>query len=486
MLYHSTRNEETKVGGSRAILEGLAPDGGLYVPDSIPKLDIEKLLGLEYKGIAKKVVSAFFDEFSEEDISRAVEKAYGEKFDSQKICPVKFYDGQKSFLELSHGPTLAFKDLALSLLPYLMALASKVENNKNKKLILAATSGDTGKAAMEAFSGLEGYSLAVFYPDGGVSNMQERQMLKRSHKNVRAFAVKGNFDDCQTAVKEIFSDKVLASKLKNAGVELASANSINIGRLIPQIVYYFDAYRQYLLTGRLNLGDKLDVVVPTGNFGNVLAAFYAKEMGLDLGRIGVASNSNKVLADFSKEGIYDRNRDLIITQSPSIDILISSNLERYLYLKIKDAGKVAKLMDGLKNEGRISLYGHQIFEGDWADEEETSRAIKEVMDKYNYLIDPHTAVAYTAMKKLGYRACMVLSTASPYKFPDAVLKALGENREMSLEEKEKLISKITGGQIPKQISGLFEDDPESKEIISIEEMMGKVEEMAVLKDLGLD
>ncbi len=481
MLYHSTRNEDIKVGGAKAILEGLAPDGGLYVPETIPKLDIEKLLREDYKGIAKKIISSFFDEFSTEEISQAVDKAYASKFDTPKIAPVKFYDGQKSFLELSHGPTLAFKDMALSLLPRLMTMASEVENNKKKKLILAATSGDTGKAAMEAFSGLDGYGLAVFYPEGGVSNMQERQMLKRSHKNVRAFAVKGNFDDCQTAVKEIFSDRDLAEKLEEAGIELTSANSINIGRLIPQIVYYFDAYRQYLFTGRLNLGDKLDVVVPTGNFGNVLAAFYAKEMGLDLGRIGVASNTNKVLTDFSKEGIYDSRRDLIITQSPSIDILISSNLERYLYLKIQDAKKISSLMDNLKNEGRISLYGRPIFEGDWADEEETSRSIKEVMDKYNYLIDPHTAVAYTVMKKLGYKgACMVLSTASPYKFPDAVLKALGKDGRGSLEEKEELISKITGNQIPEQISQLFDRDLDTKEIISIGEMTGKVEEMAVL------
>lgn len=481
MLYHSTRNENIKVGGARAILEGPAPDGGLYVPERIPKLDIEEVLSLDYKGIAVKIISEFFDEFSEEDIKHAVDSAYGGKFDSPKVAPVYFYDGQKSFLELSHGPTLAFKDLALSLLPHLMTMASKIEKDDKKKIILTATSGDTGKAAMEAFSGMDGYGLAVFYPDGGVSNMQERQMLNRSHKNVKAFAVKGNFDDCQTAVKEIFVDRDLASKLEDAGYELTSANSINIGRLVPQIIYYFDAYRQYLLTGRLNLGDKLNVVVPTGNFGNVLAAFYAREMGLDLGRIGVASNSNKILADFAKEGIYDRGRDLIITQSPSIDILISSNLERYFYLKTHDAERVSKLMKKIKEDGKISLYGHQIFEGDWADEEETSRSIKEVMDKYNYLIDPHTAVAYTVMKKLNYKgACMVLSTASPYKFPDAVLKALGKGGQESLQGKEDLISKITGMKTPKQISQLFDGNLDSKEIISIEEMREKVEEMAVL------
>lgn len=481
MLFHSTRNSANKLLASKAIIEGLAPDKGLYVPEYFPKLNIEKILHKNYAEIAQEIISMFFDDFSYEEVGKMIKSAYTNKFDDPAITPVKFINGQKAFLELWHGPTLAFKDIALSVLPELLIAAKKKEENKKKILILTATSGDTGKAAMEGFRGLSSCSVLVFYPNGGVSEIQERQMLSSSSYNVKAFAVEGDFDDCQRAVKEIFSDKNYCEKMSELGVELTSANSINIGRLIPQIVYYFDAYRQYLLKGRLNLGDKLNVVVPTGNFGDVLAAFYAKEMGLYLGRIGVASNSNKVLADFAETGTYDARRNLILTKSPSMDILISSNLERYLYLKLKDENRVAELMRDLKESKTMSFSKDYLYEAAWASEYEMSDAIKEVYEKYKYVIDPHTAIAYACEKKLGFKgACLILSTASPYKFPSAVLDSLGEKVEGDPIQDINKLSKISETKIPDQMKSVLNKQNLKKEIISKEEIRSKLDEIAIL------
>ena len=347
MLYKSTRDDSVSVTASQAILKGLSEDGGLFVPTQIPKLDksLEDLSKLSYQGVAYEVMKLFLDDFTEEELKNCINKAYDEKFDTDVIAPLTEADGAY-FLELFHGNTIAFKDMALSILPHLMVTAAKKNNVKNKIVILTATSGDTGKAALAGFAGVEGTKIIVFYPKDGVSPIQKQQMVTQTGDNTTVFAIHGNFDDAQTGVKKIFSDKELAKEMDAAGYQFSSANSINIGRLVPQIVYYVYSYAQLLANDRIKTGDPINVVVPTGNFGNILAAFYAKQMGLPVNKLICASNSNKVLFDFFQDGAYDRNREFILTTSPSMDILISSNLERLIYfISGNDAAATKKFMD---------------------------------------------------------------------------------------------------------------------------------------------
>ena len=475
MLYHSTRDENLKRTGAEALLEGLASDGGLYVPESFPKLSLDDFLDLSYEDLASLILSLYFTDFSREEFLPMVKAAYQEKFDDPALTPVHFVRDGLGFLELFHGPTLAFKDMALSILPHLMKKAQDRLGDCRQRLILTATSGDTGKAAMEGFAGIEGMGVLVFYPYQGVSPMQERQMLTQTEYNVQADAVRGNFDDCQREVKKLFEDQELSRSLAEKGVALSSANSINIGRLIPQIVYYFDGYRQWVQKGRLKKGELLNVIVPTGNFGDVLAAFYAKEMGLGLGEIVVASNDNKVLYDFSQSGTYDANRKLILTSSPSMDILISSNLERFLYLKEGKTEKIRQRMGDLKEKGIFEYPREALYKAAWAKEEETSFAIREVFEKDHYLMDPHTAVAYASAKKLSLEGpLMIVSTASPYKFPKKILNSLGKEVPDHWMDAVRAISKETGLEIPQPIKAMGSSEPRKERVISPEEMKEEV------------
>lgn len=380
--YISTRGDKETVTASQAILRGIAPDGGLYVPDKFPKLDksLEELSVLNYREVAYEVMKLFFTDFTAEELKTCIASAYDEKFDTEEIVPLKEADGL-TYMELFHGPTLAFKDMALSILPYLMVTSAKKNGLKEKIIILTATSGDTGKAALAGFSDVEGTGIIVFYPKDGVSPFQKQQMVTEKGKNTSVIAIEGNFDDAQNGVKAIFADKELAAELKEKGYVFSSANSINIGRLVPQIVYYVYAYVQMLKSGKISEGEKIDVCVPTGNFGNILAANFAKEIGLPIEKFICASNTNKVLYDFFKSGTYDRQREFALTISPSMDILISSNLERLIYkLGGNDAVKNAKLMSELVNNGKYTIDEAMMkaldgFEAGFATEDDTLSTI---------------------------------------------------------------------------------------------------------------
>ena len=335
--YKSTRNSDSLVNASEAILKGLAEDGGLFVPDSLPKLDIalEELVGKSYQEIAYEVMKLFLSDYTEEELKYCISSAYDKKFDTKEIAPIREADGAY-YLELFHGATIAFKDMALSILPYLLTTAAKKHNNQSEIVILTATSGDTGKAALAGFANVPGTRIIVFYPKDGVSKIQEKQMVTQVGENTTVVAIRGNFDDAQTGVKEIFGDKELAKRMKEQGYQFSSANSINIGRLIPQVVYYVYTYATLVAKKKLSLGEPMNVVVPTGNFGNILAAYYAKQLGVPIHKLVCASNENKVLYDFFQTGTYDRKREFILTNSPSMDILVSSNLERLIYTCAKD------------------------------------------------------------------------------------------------------------------------------------------------------
>ena len=438
ILYKSTRGNGEAVSASEAVLKGLADDGGLYVPTEIPPLDIplEKLANMDYKGVAFEVISRFLCDFSADELKDCIEKAYDEKFDTGEIAPVVKKDGVY-FLELFHGATIAFKDMALSILPYLMTVSAKKNNIKNDIVILTATSGDTGKAALAGFADVPHTKIIVFYPKGGVSRIQELQMVTQKGDNTFVCGVKGNFDDCQSAVKKMFSDPALKEVLAERGYQFSSANSINIGRLIPQVAYYVWAYSRLVANGEIKAGDKINYVVPTGNFGNILAGYYAKLMGLPVNMLICASNENKVLYDFFESGIYDINREFILTSSPSMDILISSNLERLIY-KIVDGNenKNKELMKDLSENGVYEIPEAakeklSDFTGGFACEEENFAGIKALYEKEGYVIDTHTGVAYSVYKeylrKTGDNTpCVIVATASPYKFSKAVMGALGE------------------------------------------------------------
>lgn len=436
IFYKSTRNDGERVSASQAILQGLAKDGGLFVPERIPALEMETagLAQMDYRGVAYEVMKLFFTDFTEEELKACIAGAYDSKFDTPEIAPLTEADGAY-YLELFHGATIAFKDMALSILPHLMITAAKKNRLEDEIVILTATSGDTGKAALAGFADVAGTRIIVFYPKDGVSPVQEKQMVTQKGANTLVVGLRGNFDDAQTGVKKLFSDEKLAQEMQAKGFRFSSANSINIGRLVPQIVYYVYAYSRLVKEGRLADGEKLNVTVPTGNFGNILAAYYAKKMGLPIGRLICASNENKVLYDFFRNGRYDRNREFILTSSPSMDILISSNLERLLYhIAGDDAGKTAELMQALSRDGSYEITEEMKrelsdFYGGYAGETETFVKIRSLYEQTGYVIDTHTAVASAVYDK--YKAdtpdtarTLIVSTASPFKFARSVMDAI--------------------------------------------------------------
>lgn len=438
VLYSSTRGNGTPVRASEAILKGLSDDGGLFVPDRIPKLDrsLKELSGMTYREVAYEVMKLFLTDFSEEELKDCIEKAYDAKFDTEAIAPLREADGAY-YLELFHGPTIAFKDMALSILPHLMITSARKNRIQNEIVILTATSGDTGKAALAGFAGVEGTRIIVFYPKNGVSPIQEKQMVTQKGDNVLVVGIHGNFDDAQTGVKKLFSDRELAAEMQEKGFQFSSANSINIGRLVPQVCYYVYAYATLLGEGKVAENEKVNVVVPTGNFGNILAAFYAKNMGLPIDRLICASNENKVLYDFFRTGAYDRNRDFVLTSSPSMDILISSNLERLVYrIAGNDAKKDRDLMAALSGRGRYEITEEMRaelsdFYGNYADEAETAAEIRRLYEKCGYVIDTHTAVASAVYRKYVRETgdgtkTVIASTASPYKFTRSVMNAIDQ------------------------------------------------------------
>lgn len=437
LMYKSTRSDG-KVTASYAILKGLAEDGGLFVPEYIPQLDVPmaQLAGMDYRQVAYEVMKLFLADFTEEELKHCINGAYDEKFDTEKIAPIVKAD-QAYYLELYHGATIAFKDMALSILPYLMTTAAKKNQVKNEIVILTATSGDTGKAAMAGFADVPGTKICVFYPKSGVSPVQEKQMVTQKGDNTFVVGIHGNFDDAQTGVKKMFGDAALAKELDAAGYQFSSANSINIGRLVPQVAYYVYAYAQMLAMGEIKDGELINVVVPTGNFGNILAAFYAKHMGVPIAKLICASNKNKVLYDFFATGCYDRNRDFYVTSSPSMDILISSNLERLIYkIAGESSEKNRELMANLSKEGKYTITdemkaGLADFYGNYADEEKTAAEIRKVYESCGYVMDTHTAVASAVYRdyaaQTGDQAKTVIaSTASPFKFARSVMTAIDE------------------------------------------------------------
>lgn len=441
MYYQSTRNKCVQTSSTAAIMQGISKEGGLFVPSKIQTMDfrLEEMVTWDYKELAYRVMRLFFDDFDEKDLRACIASAYDDKFDTKAIAPLKITE-KGNFLELFHGPTLAFKDMALSILPYLMTTSKKYEKEEKEIVILTATSGDTGKAALEGFAGVEGTRIAVFFPEEGVSDVQKRQMTTQEGENTFVAGIKGNFDDAQTGVKTLFTDEELEAVLAEKGYVFSSANSINIGRLIPQVVYYFYAYGQMVRRGQLQVGDKMNVVVPTGNFGNILAAYYAKEMGLPLAKLICASNKNKVLFDFLKEGTYNRNRAFHITNSPSMDILISSNLERLLFhISGEDVEVVKALMMSLQTKGSYCITEEMQaklgdFYGGYIEDEATLKWIKQIYDEEGYLMDTHTAVAYGVYRSYqeetkDHTPSVIVSTASPYKFTGSVMGALDSKYE---------------------------------------------------------
>ena len=464
VLYKSTRGKEQAVTASMAILKGLSEDGGLFVPDNIPKLDVpmEKLAQMTYQETAYEVMSRFLTDFTEEELKDCINKAYDSKFDTEKIAPLHEADGAY-FLELFHGATIAFKDMALSILPHLMTTAAKKNNVRNEIVILTATSGDTGKAAMAGFADVPGTRIIVFYPKHGVSPIQEKQMVTQKGANTYVVGITGNFDDAQTAVKKMFNDHELAAELDKAGFQFSSANSINIGRLVPQIVYYVYAYATLVHDGKIKDGQEINLVVPTGNFGNILAAYYAKQMGLPIHKLICASNENRVLYDFFRTGTYDRKRDFILTTSPSMDILISSNLERLIYrLAGENAEKCAELMKSLSEGGEYTITDEmkvqlQDFYGNFCSEDETAEAISETYKGSNYVIDTHTAVEAGVYKKYvsdtdDHTPTVIASTASPYKFTRSVMEALGEeHKDLDDFGLVDALSRLSGVPVPRAV-----------------------------------
>ncbi len=486
MKYVSTRGTKAHTA-SEAILQGLCEDGGLFMPEKIPELcvPLSDLPDLSYQDLAYLVMKDYLDDFTEEELRGCIARAYDGKFDDPGIAVLK-QAGDHAFLELFHGATIAFKDMALSLLPHLLTTAKRKQGVKEEIVILTATSGDTGKAALEGFRDVEGTRIIVFYPKGGVSAIQELQMVTTGGKNTKVISVHGNFDDCQTGVKKIFSDAAFCRGMEENGFRFSSANSINIGRLIPQVAYYVYAYARMMKAGAIKAGDPLDFTVPTGNFGNILAAYFAKQMGLPVGKLICASNDNKVLFDFFTTGVYDRNRPFILTSSPSMDILISSNLERLIYLMCdRDPEKNAALMEQLKSTGRYEVSDAMRkktadFYGGFASAGQVRDTIKSLYEKTGYVIDTHTAVAlsvacdYTQKEKPGNKN-VIVSTASPYKFGQSVLEAIDPSFtgtdpfEMAdrLHEKSKV-------PIPPAIDSIRNADIRHREECSVDSMEDSV------------
>ncbi len=478
MQYHSTRLHPQSVDSAWAVLEGLAPDGGLYMPQVLPKVDIDACLQGDFYQMAQILLEAFLPDIP--NMGDLVRKAYTGKFTAKDLTPT-VKAGPFTVLELFHGPTSAFKDVALSMLPQLLTAAKAEKQVQEDILILTATSGDTGKAALEGFRDVPGVSICVFYPDGGVSKVQRAQMVTQEGANVTVSAVKGNFDDAQTGVKNIFS----ACRQVKAG-SLSSANSINIGRLVPQITYYFKAYRDLLDRGEIQMGQKVNFAVPTGNFGDILAGYLAKQLGLPVGKLICASNANCVLTDFIRTGIYDRRRALEKTQSPSMDILVSSNLERLLYLMTGDRALVAEKMEALSKEGlyRISQdLLQQVQQEFWAGfcaDADAQNAIDRVWKNHRYLCDPHTAtgwaVAEDYVNQTGdHTPMVVLSTASPYKFPAAVLEALGQTLATDEFDQMEQLESLTGVKLPENLGSLRQKPERHTGVIAKEDMLAFVQ-----------
>ncbi len=470
LYYKSTRNSDLRVTASKAILTGLSPDGGLFVPESVPALGVSLsgLKGMSYQETAYTVMKQFLTDFTEEELKECIAKAYDEKFDTESIAPLAKVDNTY-YLELFHGATIAFKDMALSILPNLLTVSAKKNEVKNDIVILTATSGDTGKAAMAGFADVAGTRIIVFYPKDGVSKVQELQMTTQKGGNVDVVAIRGNFDNAQSGVKAMFEDKELVEELAGKGYQFSSANSINIGRLVPQVAYYVYAYGMLMENGEIEEGEKVNVVVPTGNFGNILAAFYAKEMGIPIGRLVCASNENKVLFDFFKTGVYDKNREFVLTSSPSMDILISSNLERLIYVIAgEDSDRTAGLMDALKQCGKYEISDdmHRKLKnitGGYATENQTAEEIKRVYEKTGYVIDTHTCG--------NEEKCIIASTASPYKFVKSVMTAIdgsyADKDEFALLETLRDVSKT---EMPQAIKDILEAEVIHRTECGAEEM----------------
>lgn len=491
--YKSTRSNDT-VTASQAILKGLANDGGLFVPTSIPKLQVSlsELSKMSYKETAYAVMKEFLTDFTEEELKNCIDKAYDSKFDTEEIAPlVKAEDAY--YLELFHGSTIAFKDMALSILPHLLTTSAKKNNVKNDIVILTATSGDTGKAALAGFADVKGTKIIVFYPKGGVSPIQEKQMVTQKGDNTFVVGINGNFDQAQSGVKAMFGDKELAKELDNAGYQFSSANSINIGRLVPQVVYYVYAYAKLLANDEIKEGEKINVVVPTGNFGNILAAFYAKNMGLPIDKLICASNENKVLYDFFTTGTYDKNRQFILTTSPSMDILISSNLERLIYrIAGNDSAKNKELMEELKTDGKYEITDEmkaelKDFYGNYASEDETAATIKDLYDKTGYIIDTHTAVASTVYSKYKNETkdttkAVIASTASPFKFTRSVMNAI-DTKYDSMGDFELVdeLSKIGNVKVPNAIEEIRNAKVLHDTVCEVDEMQNVVKNFLEIK-----
>lgn len=464
LMYRSTRDSNNRVTASQAVLQGLSSDGGLFVPETIPVLtkSIEELSGMDYRELAYEVMKLFMTDYTQEELKDCINKAYDNKFDTPEIAPLKKV-GQAYYLELFHGATIAFKDMALSILPHLLTKAAKKNKVEEEIVILTATSGDTGKAALSGFADVEGTKIIVFYPKDGVSSVQEKQMVTQKGDNTSVIGILGNFDDAQTGVKMMFNNTELAERLKKAGYLFSSANSINIGRLVPQIVYYVHSYVSLYRKKQILPGEKINFVVPTGNFGNILAAYYAKNIGIPIDKLICASNDNKVLFDFFVTGRYDRNREFILTESPSMDILVSSNLERLIYhIADNDSEKTSQFMKALSNSGVYEITDSmkeklKDFIGGWASEEKTREAIHTLYQEEGYVIDTHTAVAASVyheyVKETGNQTkSVIVSTASPYKFANSVLGAISSEAVPADDYAQAvLLEKVSKTAIPKAV-----------------------------------
>lgn len=490
LMYRSTRDSSKRVTASQAVLQGLSTDGGLFVPETIPTLDktMKELSKMNYRELAYEVMKLYMTDYTEAELKDCINKAYDDKFDTPEIAPLKKV-GETYYLELFHGATIAFKDMALSILPHLLTKSAKKNNIKEDIVILTATSGDTGKAALSGFADVDGTKIIVFYPKDGVSSVQEKQMVTQQGANTDVVGIYGNFDDAQTGVKNMFNNTELAERLKKAGYLFSSANSINIGRLVPQIVYYVHSYTDLYKKGQLSDGEKINFVVPTGNFGNILAAYYAKCMGVPIEKLICASNENKVLFDFFQTGRYDKNREFILTESPSMDILVSSNLERLIYhIADGNSQQTAEFMKALSTQGayeitdgmKANLDG---FIGGWASEQETRAAIHRVYTENDYVIDTHTAVASSV--NFGYvnstqdkTKTVIVSTASPYKFAKSVLEAL-QVKEVPEDDYDQalILKEVSKTEIPKAVEEIRTAPVLHKKVCETSKMQSIVEDV---------
>ena len=486
MTYTSTRDKNVLATSARAIVKGISSDGGLFVPTEIPAITSEEILeigSLSYAKAAAKIIGRFLSDFLVSELADITDSAYNSgKFETKDVIQINRLDESIYMLELWHGPTSAFKDMALQILPHLLVASGKIQGENKKFLILVATSGDTGKAALDGFSDVPGTGIAVFYPEGGVSDIQRLQMATQSGENVKVAAVNGSFDDAQAAVKQVFTDAELNKKLNDKGIVLSSANSINWGRLVPQIVYYITAYARLIKDGEIVEGETVNICVPTGNFGNILAAYYAKQMGLPVGKLICASNSNNILTDFINTGVYDRNRPFYQTISPSMDILISSNLERLLFhLSDGNAEEVKDLYDQLDAYGRFEISPELLeklnteFYADYASEDKTAKTIKDTFVHYGYFADPHTTVALNVydryIKNTGdMTKTIIASTASPYKFSDSVLRSLGYTPSKDTFKNLLALSRLSNIHAPKALFELHKKRNRFTKVIEKEDI----------------